>query len=406
MRWLSRIGPGLLYAGAAVGVSHLVQSTKAGAQYGYVLIFAIVLVHILKYPFLKLGPLYTQRNKETLIAGICNMGKGYKWILIAFTLSTMFIIQAAVTMVTGALIMRFTDLPLHTIAAGVLLVCIVLISWGRYRRLDQFMKMIIVVLSVSTLIAVFSSFPQAAMHTAEKVKFNFLNPVHFGFLIAFLGWMPAPLDITLWQSVWTKEKMETGDPVDDKSTRFDFNLGFFGTAFLAIGFLTLGANMFYGSKTTLSANAGEFANQLLDMYSTALGSGFFVIAAIAAITTMFSTTLTCLDAMPKVLNELLYGNGTVGSNQSATKLALTVLTATGGFFILLYFRENLGKMVTFATVVSFLTAPIIGGMCILLEKRSSKPIWNKQEMVLSYVGWAILSLVCILYIGGIIGLDK
>jgi Mn2+/Fe2+ NRAMP family transporter len=403
MRWLSKIGPGLLYAGAAVGVSHLVQSTKAGAHYGYVLILAIILVHVLKYPFLKLGPLYTQRHQQTLIAGICEMGKGYRLTLIAFTLSTMFIIQAAVTMVTAALIMRFTDIPIHLIAAGILLVCMIIISWGRYKRLDQLMKVIIVILSLSTLVAVVSSFPQVALHTAEKVKFNFSNPIHFGFLIAFLGWMPAPLDITLWQSVWTKEKMNTGIEVDEKSTLFDFNLGFFGTAILAIAFLTLGANMFYGSGITLSPKAGTFANQLLDMYSDALGSAFFVVAAIAAITTMFSTTLTCLDAMPKVLNELVYSRASLGSNQNATRLALTLLTATGGFFIILYFKENLGKMVTFATVVSFLTAPIIGGMCILLEKRSSKPIWSNRETILAWIGWTILTLVCLLYIWELIG---
>ena len=31
---LKRLGPGLLFAGAAIGVSHLVQSTKAGAEFG------------------------------------------------------------------------------------------------------------------------------------------------------------------------------------------------------------------------------------------------------------------------------------------------------------------------------------------------------------------------------------
>ena len=29
------IGPGLIWAGAAIGVSHLVQSTRAGADYGF-----------------------------------------------------------------------------------------------------------------------------------------------------------------------------------------------------------------------------------------------------------------------------------------------------------------------------------------------------------------------------------
>lgn len=35
---LSKLGPGLLFAGAAIGVSHLVQSTRAGADFGWGLI--------------------------------------------------------------------------------------------------------------------------------------------------------------------------------------------------------------------------------------------------------------------------------------------------------------------------------------------------------------------------------
>ena len=35
---ISKLGPGLLFAGAAIGVSHLVQSTRAGADFGLSLI--------------------------------------------------------------------------------------------------------------------------------------------------------------------------------------------------------------------------------------------------------------------------------------------------------------------------------------------------------------------------------
>ena len=36
---LKAIGPGLLWAGAAIGVSHIVQSTRAGANFGFELIW-------------------------------------------------------------------------------------------------------------------------------------------------------------------------------------------------------------------------------------------------------------------------------------------------------------------------------------------------------------------------------
>ena len=48
---LKKLGPGLLFAGAAIGVSHLVQSTKAGADFGLGLIWALIIANLFKYPF-------------------------------------------------------------------------------------------------------------------------------------------------------------------------------------------------------------------------------------------------------------------------------------------------------------------------------------------------------------------
>ena len=40
IEWLNKtLGPGILFASTAIGVSHLVQSTRAGADYGFSLLF-------------------------------------------------------------------------------------------------------------------------------------------------------------------------------------------------------------------------------------------------------------------------------------------------------------------------------------------------------------------------------
>jgi len=48
---LSQLGPGLLFASMSIGTSHLVLSTKAGAQYGWIMILPIIIANVLKYPF-------------------------------------------------------------------------------------------------------------------------------------------------------------------------------------------------------------------------------------------------------------------------------------------------------------------------------------------------------------------
>ena len=57
-------GPGLLWAGSAIGVSHLVQSTRAGATAGFALAGVIIFALILKYPFFEFGPRYAAATGE------------------------------------------------------------------------------------------------------------------------------------------------------------------------------------------------------------------------------------------------------------------------------------------------------------------------------------------------------
>ena len=50
-KFFKTLGPGILFATTAIGVSHLVQSTRAGAEYGFALIGFVLMANILKYPF-------------------------------------------------------------------------------------------------------------------------------------------------------------------------------------------------------------------------------------------------------------------------------------------------------------------------------------------------------------------
>ena len=85
MNIISKLGPGLLFAGAAIGVSHLVQSTRAGADFGWGLIWALILVNILKYPFFQYGPRYAIATGESLLDGYYKIGKIYLIASVSYT---------------------------------------------------------------------------------------------------------------------------------------------------------------------------------------------------------------------------------------------------------------------------------------------------------------------------------
>ena len=70
--WYSKFkafGPGILMASAAIGGSHIVASTQAGALYGWQLAIIVILVNVFKYPFFRFGTQYTLERKKSLIYG-------------------------------------------------------------------------------------------------------------------------------------------------------------------------------------------------------------------------------------------------------------------------------------------------------------------------------------------------
>ena len=88
---IKKLGPGLLFAGAAIGVSHLVQSTRAGANFGFGLLWALLLVNLFKYPFFQFGPRYAMATGESLIDGYKQLGKAVLIAYFLLTFATMFI---------------------------------------------------------------------------------------------------------------------------------------------------------------------------------------------------------------------------------------------------------------------------------------------------------------------------
>lgn len=395
---LKSLGPGLLYAGAAIGVSHLVQSTKAGATYGYILIIAIVLAHVFKYPFFALGPRYANKTGESLVAGYAKMGRWAVVLLLVLTLSTMFTVQAAVTIVTAGLLQHMgVSLSAVVLSLLLLVICLLILRIGNYSILDNLMKVIMIILSVSTLAAFALSFSvERGVIPSAQTIFTLTKEEDLGFLLAFVGWMPAPLDIAIWHSIWTLAKGKSAD-----NGEFDFRVGFYGTAILGICFLVLGANTMYGSGEALESSAGGFAAQLITSFTSCLGTWSYWFITIAAFTTMFSTTLTCFDAMPRVMNKI--SEELKLPKAISSVLIWQILLFLGALSILFFLVSSMRQMVTFATIVSFLTAPILAWLSYRLVLSQPKlQLWTRTEILLAKAGIMALMTLSILYISSLL----
>ena len=352
---LSKLGPGLLFAGAAIGVSHLVQSTRAGADFGWGLVWALLLINLFKYPFFQYGPRYAQATGETLLDGYYKLGRGYLWAYFMLNLGTMFTIQSAVTIVTAGLASTLFGLTPNIVVWGIIITlsCSAILVLGKYQWLDKLIKVIMITLAVSSVLAV----SVAWVKNDTPLSFSQVFPESSGlfFLIAFLGWMPAPLDISIWHSIWTLEKNKNQQNNTLRDSLFDFNVGYIATIILALCFLGLGALVMYGSGTQFSSQGGVFAQQLITLYTTNLGQAAYGIIGIAAFTTMLSTTLTTLDASPRAMSKTVQLLFNKEKNYYLLWMLLLTL-GTAGIFIFL--MSEMGQLVQIATVLSFITAPL------------------------------------------------
>lgn len=387
---LKKLGPGLLFAGAAVGVSHLVQSTKAGANFGFGLLWTLLLINIIKYPFFQFGPRYASATGESLLEGYRKLGRVPLMMYAILTLGTMFTIQTAVTIVTAGIAssMFGLDISMETWTIIILALCFMLLLIGKYTLLDSMMKAIIMVLSLSTILAVGVAFynNQSPMEWSQVLPTQNTEII---FLIAFMGWMPAPLDVSIWHSLWAIQKKKIIKTFNPKAALLDFNIGYIGTIILGIGFLMLGGLVMFGNGNTFSNNGGEFSLQLIEMYTQNLGEWTYAIIGAAALTTMLSTTLTTLDASPRALNKSIELLLDIPIKNGYTAWLIVLILGTISIF--LFFLSEMGALIKIATLLSFLTAPFYAlvNYILMCSKHTPK---DCQPSKIMHV-WSVLGIL-------------
>ena len=190
--WFSFIGPGLLYAGAAIGVSHLVQSTRAGAIYGFQLFALVIVINILKFPFFEAGSRYAGATGKSLIHAYGRINKSILWVYLIQTFITMFIIQMALTIVTVGILKTLFNLDIDNWIVATLLSCclFIILFVGRYSLLKNLTKWVVITLTICTFIAVLFAMSSPVQLISNETNFSLGNAVDIAFLVA-LSWLDA-----------------------------------------------------------------------------------------------------------------------------------------------------------------------------------------------------------------------
>ena len=358
----SALGPGILMASAAVGGSHIIASTQAGAIYGWQLALIIILANVFKYPFFRFGVQYTLDSGNTLLEGYRQKGQLYLLVFFVLNVFATVINTAAVGLLCAA-ILTFVlpfPVPVPTLSLVVIASCVIILLFGKYRILDGLSKLIMIALTVTTVAAVAIALARNGMQGVAPADYISPSPWNLSalaFIVALMGWMPAPIEISAINSMWVVAKRRL-TKVSYQDGIFDFNVGFIGTAILAIVFLALGALVQFGSPESVEMVGGKYIAQLINMYASTIGEWARGLIAFIAFMCMFGTTITVIDGYSRTNIESLRILFNKKENRASTLNIAITLASLPGLAVIFYFNNAVGPMLKFAMIASFVSTPV------------------------------------------------
>ncbi|WP_425316009.1 NRAMP family divalent metal transporter [Uruburuella testudinis] len=399
--WQSRlgaIGPGILMASAAVGGSHIVASTQAGAIYGWQLAAIIILVNVFKYPFFRFGAQYTLDTGKSLLEGYRDKNPLYLWAFFVLNIFATVVNVAGVALITAVILsFMLPGIGINYLAGGVLSVTLLVLLAGKYSALDGVSKIIMIALTASTVAAVaIAAANGGAAAAPDFVAPSPWNLASLGFIIALMGWMPAPIEFSAINSLWVSVKRKL-DHVSYRDGLFDFNVGYIGSALLAVVFLALGALVQFGSGEEVKMAGPAYIAQLIDMYARTIGEWARWLVAFIAFACMFGTTLTATDGYARANTEALRLLKKEPSYSIRALNIWIVAACIAGMVVILFFKGSLAPMLKFAMITAFLTTPVFAWLNLMLARGAQHKI-HTSLMAFSWLGLIYLVGFAVLFL--------
>lgn len=413
------LGPGVLLAATSIGASHLVFSPQAGALFGYQLLWLVVISHLFKYPAFEFGPRYAAATGCHLLDGYARIPGPANWPLIVFLSSTLaqgIGVLAGVVSIAGCVLWTWTGM-LDTASCSVLLTALIvaLLLAGGFVWLDQLNKIMMATLAVATVLAFVPILPGPEVLPALVVPS--LPPGSIVLVAAILSWMPTGIDVSVWHSFWTLEKIRRDArgadlqqaPLAEREGRlrralWDMRIGYGLSLGTGVMFVIMGAVHLAGRGQEL--RGVQFAEALSTAYTNILGRWMYHGFMLTALFAMFSTAYTVIDGFSRSFAE---GWATLCPAASAphTRRRLYLGFVCGSSLlaslVIVMVGNNPVVLVTGAALISLAAAPFLYGFnlyCVL--RHIDQPRWriSRPMIVLASCGiaLAILALGTAIYV--------
>ncbi len=423
-RRLLVLGPGLVWAASSIGVAELVFATRAGAIFGFLLIWVPLMSLFFKYFITELMGRYTIASGRDVIWGFSRMEtkigpvrlpKGWIiWIFWAFFIASVAGMSGIALTVGSAVFGMYPQVPYEAYAVGALILVGVFLFVGSYKGLEYGARVLIAAMIFFAFYSVVRESPDAgemARGLIPNVPEGSLRE-----LIPLLGWTGAGAMGTVWYSLWTKAAgrgtVDPTKPLTDADVtsvrgwigvnRLDLLINMILTAILTVGFLLAGAAILHplgvvpegeSMGFTLSAIAGTFYG--------AQGRVIFLIGVFA---TLFSTLLADIDGLCRVASGALSARpGTGKSTRFYYLVFLAVYIVTAGIFVTIISAPIILLQLT--AVIDTILLPVVGIMGISLCTKQLPDAFRPGRVFVgfSYASVVFFVIFIVLFFAAVIG---
>lgn len=407
-----KFGPGLMFAASAVGVSHLVQSTRGGAEFGPSIMLVIVLICLLKYPLFRFGAWYTAATGNTIIEGYRQLGRWILFVILAVYLFELPFAIAGISVVAAGVLKSSLDLDISDNPGALLLVfsCLVLSGYGRYRHIESLARIFVAIFLVCIVAgAVFAMQDNVNDYVPTFEPFP-ADTRSLMFLVALAGWMPAGVGGAIGISLWVHAKSRRiGRNLKPNEVCLDFNLGYAIVIITACCFALLGTYTLSASQDPLAGDSVTFTARLFAILTTSFPQWVHHIIIIGANIVLLSSLLIVVDLLPRLATTLVL-TLFPGAGSDRTRQRLHV-----GFIlyelicvalVLFLLQRSFTGFIDLVTSLGFLATPIIawinhkvvfagelGGVkrpSNLLRYWNLLALWLTALVSLAYIGMKLL----------------
>lgn len=398
---VAMIGPGLVVAATGVGTGDLVAALVAGAGFGLVFVWAIILGSIFKH-FLNEGVgRFHLATGKTIIEGWQQMGKWATGYFGVYSVIWGFVYGAAAASACAlAMTAMFPVLPFWGWAVIHAIAGFLLIWTGRYLLFEKIMMVLIGLMFVTVIGSAVLFLP----NIGDLLK-GFVPTVPEGSFMLTLGLIGGVGGTITMASYgyWIKEKGWKGkDWVP--MMRLDSKVAYFMTALFTVSLLIVGSQFLYGSGIEIKGEQGLY--QLSEMIGDKFGSVFTWLFLIGFWSAAFSSLLGVWNGVPYLFADFVRlmkkeHHRSVTEKDPAYRVYLAWLTFPP--MLLLFFGKPIELIILYGALGAlFMPFLSISLLWLLNSKRIGKPYSN--SLLSNIVLIACLVLFAILSVQQLVGL--